>query len=231
MPDECPNGLNTNIVNLINNETGNILYPSVAEVNQDEEFLMLKDYPDGIFSIGFSACYAVIIRNTIEPLQTALAHVSSVDLQGIGFFEDMIAAVSTDTPFSIELARSMQGYTDQYEEDKQHKLDEDENELDPTAYFLEQDREYRAFFNDHFNIEPIIHDMPSSVIVINHLGELDFLAEHPYSELATQEINTTESSSSLTNSSLFFTDSNLSGSKRKNIGDEPEPEKKLNPGR
>ena len=196
----------SNKVDLINQATNTLLYRAIVEAEQDDTWLTLSDYPNGIFSMGFATCYAVIIKHTAKPEQIALAHVSSISIDDLAFFQNMILSISTDQQFTIELARSKQGYTDQYIEDQGRSGDPE-----PDVYFEVNDRDHQQFFKDNFNITPIIHEMPSSVIVIKPCGGIDFLAEHSYDSL---EVVETMESTTQSCSSRFFPHKNKTSCQR-----------------
>ncbi len=172
------------IINLVNNQTNTILYKSLAEVDVNT-WLPLAEYPNGLCSLGFSSCYAVIVRNTADPKKVALAHVSSIDTHCIEFVRDMVDAVSSDNQYIIELARSKQGYTEQYNDEYEVLGLQDTNAffektglIMPDVFFAETDPIYEQFFRDNFDIIPLIYEMPVNSVVINANGQLDFLEEH-----------------------------------------------------
>jgi hypothetical protein len=131
-------------INLIDTQTNTVLYEYLTEVDQDNDWLALEEHPEGLFSGGFSACYAVIIKNSVNPKQVTLAHMSSIMDVDLEFILGMIEMVSKNHQFIVELARSKQGYTDQY------NLEHTRTELEtPDPFFQEKDEQFKQFFIDH----------------------------------------------------------------------------------
>ncbi|HBI21755.1 MAG TPA: hypothetical protein DDY37_04085 [Legionella sp.] len=188
----------TTLANLISNTTQTTLYESLALVDQDNGWVSLEQHPNGLYSDGFATCFAIIVRNINDPKKIALAHVSSIGFDvddDIDFFEEMIEAVRvTGEDVTIELARSVEGYTTDYNFALIQLEDGtiiNRNPDNPTAaeYFAEADETYQQFFATHFDITPVIHNMQAGMLVINHQGKVDYLKPHLDGEIEVDEFD------------------------------------------
>lgn len=179
------------LYDLIYNEA--VIYKKLVDVEQDGSYLTLGEFPNGLMSDGFSCCYAVIIKNTAEPSKgIALAHVSSIGEQNndIDFYAEMIKSIRTDAcNVTIELARSKQSYEEQYRIER--LMTGHDHELPPTReYFEHSDKLFLQFFKKNFpqcTLNPIIHEMPHGMIVIDALGEIQLLDKYPLNSLQRRE--------------------------------------------
>ena len=199
------------LANIISNTTNTTLYESLTSVEQDEEWGSLEQHPNGLYSDGFASCYAIIARNINYPRKVTLAHVSSIVDSDIDFFKEMLQAVTiTGNDIAIELARSMQGYANGYEEALIHLddgtiINRDEDALEPAAYFAEADQIYQQFFKTHFGMTPLIREMQAGMLVINHRGEIDYLEPHFDGEITIKELDIHQNKRSRSITSFFRT--------------------------
>lgn len=169
--------------NIIDTNERKYLYQSLSDVEQ-ESYLTLDQAPQGMMSLGFSTCYAVIMRNS-RSNNVGLAHVSFITEHDTGFFNEMMQEVSEiKSDVVITLARSQQTYTKQYLLECKHFGNH--GDQTPETYFSQYDAQYLDFFQAHFpecKINADVLEMPHGCILINADGAIDLLEQYKANQI------------------------------------------------
>lgn len=152
------------------------------EAAQDNGFELLSDNPQGLISCGHACCYAVIVKSNDD---VALAHQSSANLDII---EDMIEEVAEDEvqDVTITLARSLNGYTTQWERDKENQLTRNRPFNEPTAvdFFNKQDTTFLNKLKKKFpKITIQMIEMIHPFLVISSKGNIELYEHHELNQI------------------------------------------------
>ncbi|MCC5792259.1 MAG: hypothetical protein JJT82_06610 [Legionellaceae bacterium] len=155
------------------------LYENLIEVKQDEGVFWLHDNQQGLCSAGHSCCYTTIIKNDQD---SAILHSSSWENDTAAMINEAYETLKAQFPdqaITFIVARSENGYQNQWEVDTEEYAKIGERNTMPLAeeYFKEHDKVYKEFFVNKYDIQIEITDMTHGLLVIDSNNQLQLFED------------------------------------------------------